>query len=137
VTSILLDTGALVALHQPRDVYRDAVRAALREYRQLLTTWPVVTEACHLTSAEGALRLLNWIDAGGLDVFELGEEGRRKAITLFRRYRNVPMDLADASILAAAELTGVRDVASVDFSEFETYRTGKGRPLRNVLSRLD
>ena len=46
------------------------------------------------------------------------------------------MDVADASLVAVAELTGMRDIASIDFDDFETYRTDDGDALQNVITRL-
>jgi predicted nucleic acid-binding protein len=44
---------------------------------------------------------------------------------LMEQYRDVPMDLADASIVAAAETRRLRRVFTLD-SDFLIYRTGDG-----------
>ena len=41
--------------------------------------------------------------------------------TLMAQYQNVPMDLADASLVAAAEVTGLRLIFTLD-SDFRIYR---------------
>jgi len=44
------------------------------------------------------------------------------------KYANVPMDLADASIIRVAERDGMTDVFTLD-KDFLIYRMGRGRPI--------
>jgi predicted nucleic acid-binding protein len=41
-------------------------------------------------------------------------------------YADHPMDLADASLVAAAEALGTRRVFTIDRKDFETYRVRRG-----------
>jgi predicted nucleic acid-binding protein len=41
-------------------------------------------------------------------------------------YADHPMDLADASLVAAAEALGTRSVFTIDREDFETYRVRRG-----------
>jgi predicted nucleic acid-binding protein len=41
-------------------------------------------------------------------------------------YADHPMDLADASLVAAAEALGTRKVFTIDRDDFETYRVRRG-----------
>jgi predicted nucleic acid-binding protein len=51
--------------------------------------------------------------------------------TLMRQYRDRPMDLADASIVAAAEALATRDLFSLD-SDFRIYRLSDDSTLNIV-----
>jgi predicted nucleic acid-binding protein len=47
---------------------------------------------------------------------------------LMEKYQNVPMDLADASLVAIAEVTGVREVFTLD-GDFYVYRINDREPF--------
>ena len=52
----------------------------------------------------------------------------RQMATLMDRYQNVPMDLADASLVAVAEVLGDRTIFTLD-SDFRVYRLSDGGTL--------
>jgi predicted nucleic acid-binding protein len=91
----------------------------------MLTTWPVVTEAMYLLGDAGgwpAQRAL-WamIERGALDVVELQTSEIARARALMEKYRDVPMDIADASLVAVAETRGLKRIFTLD-SDFDVYR---------------
>jgi len=99
--------------------------AALRQVqRPLLTTWPVVTEAMHLLARAGwsAQRLL-WelVLSDDVELVELDAAARARARLLMERYRDLPMALADATLVATAERRRVRQVLTLD-RHFQVYR---------------
>jgi uncharacterized protein len=91
----------------------------------LLTTWPVVTEAMHLLADSGwrAQRLL-WelVLSPEVELVELDGPGRARARALMEKYRDLPMDLADATLVTVAERRRVRQVLTLD-RDFGVYRT--------------
>lgn len=124
MNTLLVDTGPLVALADRRDHHHAACTAFLDAYRgRLLTTWAVLTEFSHLApSVKAALALLRWVDNGGLEILPLGRAELRQATDWMERYADRPMDLADASLVAATLSTGVTTVWTLDRADFETYR---------------
>jgi len=46
------------------------------------------------------------------------------------QYADVPMDFADATLVALAEDTGIRDVFTLDRKGFQVYRIGKRETFR-------
>ena len=129
----LTDTGPLVALIDRSDPYHQAARlAALGLPPAPLTTWPCLTEAMYLlgraAGSAGQEALWAMIAAGRLAVREPepGEAGRMAE--LMRTYRDLPMDLADASVVAAAESTGEQRLFTFD-SHFRIYRLRDGSVL--------
>ena len=48
------------------------------------------------------------------------------------KYSDLPMDLADASLMALAEARQIREIISLD-ADFSIYRTLKGKVLHNLL----
>jgi hypothetical protein len=132
---MIVDAGPLLALFNPADRHHPACVSFLRGNEvALVTTWPVLTEVMHLLrySVDSQLRLLSWIDRGGLAIAEL-EQGCIGAVAgLIDKYRDRPMDLADASVVQLAVQTGCREVLSID-SDFDVYRLPDGAWLANPL----
>lgn len=131
--AVLADTGPLVALFDPRDPDHAAARALLAGVREpLVTTVPVLTEAFHLLDpgSRGASALREFATAGGVGVWFLSGPGLERAFELMVRYADHPMDLADASLVAAAEALRTTRILTLDRTDFATYRARIGRTLR-------
>ncbi len=126
---IVIDTGPLVALFDPRDDLHASCRKRLQSFRMpLVTTLPVLTEAFHILSPEsqGSEQLRLFMERGGMSVHFSDESELVRAFELMESYKDHPMDLADASVIAAAESLETRKVFTVDRNDFETYRIKRG-----------
>ncbi|HSF14328.1 MAG TPA: hypothetical protein VLK65_02105 [Vicinamibacteria bacterium] len=126
---ILTDTGPLVALFDPKDTGHQNSVEVLKKIREpLVTTVPVLTEAFHILtpSSQGAERLRDFVAERGLSVWFSSPALLVREFELMERYRDHPMDLSDASLVAAAEELGTRKIFTIDRSDFETYRVKRG-----------
>jgi predicted nucleic acid-binding protein len=126
---ILVDTGPLVALFDPRDAQHGRCVNALKQIREpIITTTPVLTEAFHMLgpASIGSDRLREFVESGGLSVWFLDRPALTRAFELMELYADHPMDLADASMVAAAEALGSKRVFTIDRDDFETYRVRRG-----------
>lgn len=126
---ILIDTGPLVALFDPRDGQHDRCVGRLKTIReQIGTTIPVLTEAFHMLgpASTGSERLREFVEGGGLSVWFLERGSLTRAFELMELYADHPMDLADASLVAAAEALGARQVFTIDRDDFEAYKVRRG-----------
>jgi uncharacterized protein len=126
---ILVDTGPLVALFDPKDAMHGRSVAALRAIREpLRTTVPVLTEAFHILdpASTGSNRLRDFVEQGGLAVWFLDRGALQRAFELMETYADRPMDLADASLVVAAETLETRKVFTLDRGDFATYRIRRG-----------
>ena len=133
---VLLDTGPLVAWLDRDDAHHAPVKRWMTAFQgELLTTWPVVTEACHMVPERAAPMLLRWIERGGATLVEIPVSSLRAMATRMDKYADLPMDLADATLLWVAEHEGVLEVLTLDRRDFGIYRTARGRVLRDVLER--
>lgn len=123
----------MIALFDPQDGQHRRCRGVLKEIRDaIVTTTPVPTEAFHSLrpASIGSDRLREFIEAGGLSVWFLNRESLTRAFELMEVYADHPMDLADASLVVAAEALGTRKVFTIDRKDFESYRVRRGhRPL--------
>ena len=132
--SLLVDTGPLVALYALNDRAHRTVAVYLRESRcSLLTTWPVLAEAWHLLPAEGRLRLMHWLRRGGVQALEFDDGASGELIGMLEKYRDLPMDLADASLVLLAHKTGISDILTLDRRDFLTYRLPGNKRFHWVL----
>jgi len=126
---ILVDTGPLVALFDPADGQHERCVRTLKSLREpIQTTVPVLTEAFHMLgpASQGSDRLREFIASGGLSVWSFDRPSLTRAFELMELYADHPMDLADASLIAAAEALRTRKVFTVDRNDFETYRVRRG-----------
>jgi uncharacterized protein len=105
----------------------------LVQAQRLITTLPVVTEAWHLVAPSAQIKLAEFA-AKALSVIELGEDAMQRIHELVVRYRDRPMDLADASLVVLAERTGTQAIATIDAAGFGAFRTGSGKHFRLVFS---
>ncbi|MFQ5791750.1 MAG: type II toxin-antitoxin system VapC family toxin [Acidobacteriota bacterium] len=126
---ILTDTGPLVALFDPKDLLHQPCRKTLETIREpLLTTVPVLTEAFHMLApgSHGSDRLRDFIMKRGLSVWFLSGASLERAFSLMEQYADHPMDLADASLVVAAEELDTPKVFTIDRGDFEAYRFKRG-----------
>lgn len=135
---IIADTGFWLALANRRDVHHEAARTALaRLDRGLITTWPVVTETCHLLLARlgghAQLAFMDNLASGAFEVFELDAQLAPRLRQLMHQYADLPMDLADASLVVLAEILGSGDILSTDQRDFNAYRWKQNAPFNNLL----
>ena len=135
---IIADTGYWLALANSADRHHAAARAALAELREpLVTTWPVMTETCHLLAHRlgGAAheRFIESAARGAFTIFTLEPSHLPRILALLKKYRDLPMDLADASLVILAEELGSGKILSTDTRDFRAYRWKTRKPFRNLL----
>ena len=130
---ILTDAGPLVALIDRGEPDHARCRKVLRSLTgPMLTTWPAFTEAMYLLGDAagwaGQEPLWRLVRRGDLQVAEVGPRALGRMATLMAKYRDLPMDLADASLVAFAEENSLTRVFTLD-AHFRVYRTAKGKPF--------
>ncbi|HEY6399062.1 MAG TPA: PIN domain-containing protein [Solirubrobacteraceae bacterium] len=133
---ILTDAGPLIALIDAGESDHDRCRQTLERLElPLVTTWPAFTEAIYLLGQAagwpGQDALWTMIHRGALIVADLDLKLTLRSAELMRRYRDHPMDLADATLVAVAEARDLRTIFTLD-EHFRAYRLATRRYL-NVL----
>ncbi|EMF80930.1 toxin-antitoxin system, toxin component, PIN family [Leptospira weilii serovar Topaz str. LT2116] len=83
-------------------------------------------------SVEAQSDFLEWIERGSIQILDIQLEDLRYIKTRMRKYSDLPMDLADASLMCIAEREGIERIISID-SDFSIYKTLKGKFLQNLL----
>lgn len=133
--NILLDTGAFVALIDKSEKNHEQCVEFLKDFKgKLLTTEPVLTEAVYLIgpSVKAQKICIEFISKGGATLVPQSIESLSRAVTLMEKYSNIPMDFADATLVALAEETGIEDVFTLDKKGFGVYRI-HGRKTFTIL----
>lgn len=132
--SALVDSGPLIALFDRDDAHHKRITAFLRDRRlRLLTTWPVLTEVCALLPAAAALDFLEYVCRGGLEVARPDAGDLAVILAMSRKYADVPMDFADASLVVLAMRTGTDVIVSLD-QDFDIYRLAHKKSFKNLLA---
>jgi len=129
----LLDTGPLVALLNRSERNHRWCREFFQGFRgRLLTTEPVLTEAVYLlgSNVTNQKPALDFFLQGGAELVPLTPSLLKRAATLMAKYADVPMDFADATLVALAEESGICDVLTLDRRGFTVYRAGKNKGFR-------
>lgn len=128
-----VDTGPLVALFDRSDAWHPVVKLFLSKCdQQLITTWPVLTEVHSLIAQHVWFDFLEWMEQGGLSVVDLPDTAIKRVHALSRKYHDLPMDFADASLIVLAESREQSDIITFD-SDFDVYRIGANRKFNNLL----
>lgn len=127
---ILVDTGPLVALFEPTDPMHIGCKMILKTIVKgpLWTTVPVLTEAFHMLDpgSRGSDQLRQFVQRGGISVWFMDPGNLTRCFDLMKRYADHPMDLADASLVTAAESLPTRRIFTIDRGDFSTYRIRHG-----------
>ena len=123
----LTDAGPLVALIDHRQPQYERCMVALAVVRMpMLTTWPAFTEAMYLLGKVGGWPLQNnlWnlVADGTLLLHGSSADEHARMQALMQQYRDRPMDLADASLVAAAEARNERTIFTIDGDFFYQWR---------------
>ena len=122
---VLVDAGPLVALIHADDSNHTACVEALKGIRDpLVTVWPPVTEAMYLLGFSSRAQDALWrmIEAELLGLLPLGVSDAPRMRELMKKYKDLPMDLADAALVRVAEREGIRRVFTTDRRDFQVYR---------------
>ena len=127
----IVDTGPLVAFFDRRERHHAwAVERIRALAAPLLVCEPVLTEAMFLLGRLPAAQdaLLRLLDRGALRIgLQLGEHVPELR-TLFQKYQDRPISLADACIVRMAELYDKHAVFTLD-ADFTVYRKHGREPL--------
>ena len=125
---ILIDTGPLVALLHADDQSHDRCVKTLRSLKEpMATVWPVLTEAMYLLnfSWEAQAALWEMIITEVLVILPLDRGDATRIRELMKKYRDLPMDMADAALVRVAERERLRTVFTLDRRGFLVYRPAR------------
>ena len=121
---VLVDASALIALLDRDDSGHDRCVEALEQVGEPLSTvWPAITEAMHLLAEtpRGTDTLCDMVADEALVLLDLAASDMARMKALMQKYRDLPMDFADAALVCAAERERITRILTLD-SHFQIYR---------------
>jgi uncharacterized protein len=69
----------------------------------------------------------------GVILQEISQKDMFRIVELSKKYSDRPMDFADATLVIAAEKTGIREIISID-SDFNIYRLPGREMIQNIFT---
>jgi predicted nucleic acid-binding protein len=139
---IIVDSGYWFGLFDRKDSNHRACKTFLAQCREpMITTFPVLTETMHLLMRrENVCLAFDFLDflpilhqQGVFSTFSLNDSHLPRLSELMTQYADLPMDLADASLVLLAEELGHGRIVSTDRRDFHTYRWKNNKPFTNLL----
>jgi hypothetical protein len=122
---ILVDAGPLVAIISRDDQHHERCIAAFPlVHEPMLTVWPAFTETMYLlrSSLQAQEAVWEMLEDRALRIADLDPDDCARMRYLMRKYRDLPMDLADAALVAIAERERISRIFTLDRRDFEVYR---------------
>ena len=131
---MLVDASGLIACIDRSDPAHGACTSVIATRRDpVSTTWAALTECLHILRRDlgqpGHGVVLELVERGVVAIVELDGDAIASIAARMRRYADAPMDLADATLVEAAERTGDVEILTLD-GHFHAYRLSRGRHLR-------
>jgi len=126
----LIDTGAILAFLNRNDRWHKVCREAMTTLSfPLATSAAILAEVFHLLPSSRDLpRIWTFLRSGAVTVLPITDDDLPDIEALMERYRDRPMDFADATLVHLARREALTTVFTVDHDDFETYRIeGKQR----------
>jgi uncharacterized protein len=135
VTSVIVDTGPIVALLNRRERHHAWVSKVMDAIEPpIFTCDAVLSEACFLLedNASGPNAVLELV-ARGLIRSDFRVSAEIEPVrALLKKFANVPMSLADACLVRMSELDNTSRVLTLD-SDFKIYRKNRRQVIPTLM----
>jgi predicted nucleic acid-binding protein len=131
---ILIDAGPLIALFDNGDNYHEKCRRFfINHHYCFISTLAVFTEVSHMLdfSVNAQHDFYEWTMYHGIIICDINQNDLPRILELAKKYSALPMDFADATLVVAAEKTGIKEIVSLD-KDFDIYRLPGREKICNV-----
>jgi uncharacterized protein len=129
---LILDTGPFVALiDRSEKRHAECVEIFEAWTGPILTTESVLTETLYLLGPDHRAQQvgLEFILRGVFHLVPSSQSSLRRVAALMQKYSDVPMDYADATVVALAEESETDQIFTLDHRGFSVFRMHGKRPL--------
>jgi len=125
--ALVCDTGGVYAIYDADDVHHDAVMTVVEaEPGPLFMPVVLLAEIDYLLNdrlgAEAAFEFLEGVEGGAFTLVDLTPEDVSRCRELVRQYRDLPLGIADASVIATVERLQLQRVLTLDERHFRTVK---------------
>lgn len=131
---ILIDAGPLIALFDADDNHHKKASSFFKKYNfSFISTLAVFAEVSHMLdfSINAQQDFYEWVTQKGVIISDINQHDMPRIAELTKKYSDLPMDFADATLVVAAEKSGIREIVSLD-SDFDVYRLPGREQIRNM-----
>ena len=132
---VLVDTGPIIAILSESDEHHAACIEQLHHIKgPLLTCWPVITEAVWLLRAypHAAGMLLSSFQGRPFELLPLGEGDLLGIASILAKYKDLGLQLADASLIHLANREKIETIFTLDRRDFGVMRLARGKKPRLI-----
>jgi uncharacterized protein len=137
INSILIDAGPIIALFDRDDKYHEKMKNFIKAGKyKFYTTSAIITEVSHMLAFNVNVQIdfLEWIMKEGVILQEIKQNDISRIIELTKKYKDRPMDFADATLVILAEKTGIKKIISID-SDFDIHRLPGKMKIENIFKK--
>ena len=134
-SELLLDTGPFVALVDRSEARHADCVAALESWTGVvITTEAVLTETLYLVGPQWRAQkiCLDFLNRGAFQLVPSSQVSLKRVAVLMERYRNMPMDFADATLVAVGEELETDWIFTLDRRGFSTFRMNRNRAFQII-----
>lgn len=133
---MMIDASAMIAILDSRDPDHGRCMDVLRmKTAAMRTTEAALCEAMHIASRKsgwkGARRLIEMWEKGAIELCSIESSMIGRVRAIMEKYRDLPMDFGDATLVVLAEHLNDDEVFTLD-SDFDVYRMNGRRRFRVV-----
>jgi len=131
---ILIDAGPFIALFDADDNQHQKSKDFFKKHHYcFISTLAVLAEVLHMLdfSVFAQQNFYEWVMHKGVIISDINQHDMPRIVELTKKYSDLPMDFADATLVVTAEKTGIREIISLD-KDFDIYRLPGREKIRNV-----
>jgi len=124
----LMDTGPWVALIDRSENRHEECVEWLRQFEgEIFSTEAVLTEVLYLLnfSSQAQSAAIDFVLNGAITLVPSSIGSLREVERLMKKYQDLPMDFADATLVSTAQDLGIYDIVTFDRKDFGIYRAGR------------
>ena len=124
----ILDTGPWVALiDRSESRHTDCVQWLKNFSGRLYSTEAVLTEVLYILnfSITAKCAALDFVLESVVEIVPSNIESLKKTKNLMKKYADLPMDFADATLVCLATQTGMQNIVTFDKKDFGIYKLPK------------
>ena len=134
--NVILDTGPWVALVDRSEARHPDCVQWLKGYSgNIYSTEAVLTEVLYLLNFSIIARsaAIDFVLKSIVEIIPSNMQSLRKTKNLMKKYADLPMDYADATLVCLAAETGIQDIATFDRKDFTIYTLPARKKFNLVL----
>jgi len=121
----ILDTGPWVALiDRSESKHKDCVYWLKNFSGRLYSTEAVLTEVLYILnfSIIAQCAALDFVLESVVEIVPSNHENLERTKNLMKKYADLPMDYADATLVSLATETGIKNIVTLDQKDFAIYK---------------